>query len=81
MKEKEFHGQQQIGKIYHSILDQKALYDFFLESVSIFLKAPAALLFLSGKEDGSLWLAAQKNPPKLISKTIHQNVKSVFRKG
>lgn len=80
MKQKEFHGQQQVGKIYHSILDKKALCDFFLESVSSFLNASQSLLFLIGK-DGRVWLAAGKNPPKQISKTVRQNVKSVFRKG
>ena len=54
----EFQAAQEIGKIYQSMTDKKALCDFFLESASQFVGAENAYLFLVGKED-RLWLEAK----------------------
>ncbi len=54
----EFQAAQEIGKIYQSMMDKKALCDFFLESASQFVGAESAYMFLVGKEN-RLWLEAK----------------------
>lgn len=77
----DFQAVQEIGKIYQSLTDRKALADFFLQTASAMVQAREGYLFLTGQEE-RIWLEASldgKNEP--VDSSLHDKAVTVLTEG
>jgi signal transduction histidine kinase len=79
-KDAKFQGAGEIGRIYRSITDKKALADFFLESVLPFIRAERGYLFLAGGK-GQIWLESSAGPAAECPPSIETEARAFLERG
>lgn len=77
----DFQAVQEIGKIYQSLIDRKALAEFYLQTSSALIGAQDGFLYLSGQED-QIWLECSLAPqPEGAEDTVFEKAKQVLQDG